>query len=92
MPGVELHSIENGLGLEAGCLEGCSRDVALLCELCDTEDCALRVVYPVRCEQTGESCDENASTVVLYACSQITDLVRMCDETHVVHHKLDCGQ
>jgi hypothetical protein len=75
VPGVLLHGVENGLGLEAGCFERCSRDVALLCELCDAEDCAFRVVDPVWCEQTGEGCDEYTSSVVLDACCEITDLV-----------------
>jgi hypothetical protein len=75
VPGVLLHGVENGLGLEAGCFERCSRDVALLCELCDAENCAFRVVDPVWCEQTGEGCDEYTSSVVLDACCEITDLV-----------------
>lgn len=75
MPGVLLHGVENGLGLEAGGFERCSRDVALLCELCDAEDGAFRVVDPVRRKQTREGCDKYTPSVVLNACGEITDLV-----------------
>ena len=81
MPGVLLHGVENGLGLEAGCLERCARNVTLLCELCDAEDCAFRVVDPVRCEQTGECSDEDKTTVVVDSGSELGNLLRVGNET-----------
>jgi hypothetical protein len=52
VPAIELHSIQNRLGLEAGCFKRGSRDMTALSKLRNAENGTLGVINPVWGEQT----------------------------------------
>ena len=89
MATIKLHGVQNGPGLEASRFQSRTSDVPPLGELGDTEYSALSIVNPVRSEQTTEGCHKDTSTVVFHRRCQVTNLVRVRDEAHVVHEELD---
>lgn len=88
---VLLHGGENGLGLEARGLEGCTGDVSSLGVRGDTEDGASSIIDPVRSEETAEGSDESAAAIVLDSLGESAELGGRLDEAKVVHEELDTG-
>lgn len=81
MATVLLHSIKDGLCLEAGGLKSGSCNVASLCVLGDTKNGTLCIINPVGGEQARESSYEDETTVVVDGSSEFGNLFGMGDET-----------
>lgn len=86
---VLLHGVQDGLGLEAGSLEGGASNVTTLGVRRDTEDGTPRIVDPVGSEETAESGNECATTVVLDSLGEGAELRGRLHEAKVVHEELD---
>ncbi|TKW52752.1 hypothetical protein CTA1_7517 [Colletotrichum tanaceti] len=88
---VLLHGVQDGLGLEAGGLEGGAGDVAALGVGGDAEDGAAGVVDPVGGEEAAEGGDKGAAAVVLDGLGEGAELGGGLDEAEVVDEELDAG-
>lgn len=86
---VLLHGVQDGLGLEAGSLEGGASNVTTLGVCRDTEDGTPRIVDPVRGEETAESGNECATAVVLDSLGEGAELRGRLHEAKIVHQELD---
>lgn len=88
---VLLHRVEDGLGLEAGGLEGGAGNVAALGVGSDAKDGAAGIVDPVRSKETAKGSDKSAAAVVLDRLGEGAQLGRLINEAQVVDEKLDAG-
>ena len=88
MIAILFHGVQDGLGLEAGCLHRSPCDMALLRMLCQTEDGSSSIIYPVRGKKTTKGRHKYAAAVIVYRGCQIIDMMGSFEKVQVVLQKL----
>lgn len=91
MSTVFLHGFQDRLGLEAGCLESGSSDVALVRVRRDAEQSPTSIIVPVWRVQPAECGDEGAATIVRNRLGQLRDFPTCVDEFEIINEKFDTG-